>query len=137
MRISDWSSDVCSSDLILDRAATTEERDRHLAALQAGTSREAVAGEIFGSVESRQRRVAALYQRFLARQPDPGGRDYWVDYIANGRDIELALYLAASDEYLRRSAERYPNGQPKEPGVPCAPRSEEPKTEIQSLMRTH
>jgi hypothetical protein len=103
---------------ILDRAATTEERDRHLAALQAGTSREAVAGEIFGSVESRQRRVAALYQRFLARQPDPGGRDYWVDYIANGRDIELALYLAASDEYLRRSAERYPNGQPKTPSVP-------------------
>src|SRR3546814_1919670 len=120
MRISDWSSDVCSSDLILDRAATTEERDRHLAALQAGTSREAVAGEIFGSVESRQRRVAALYQRFLARQPDPGGRDYWVDYIANGPDIALALYLAASAEYLRRYAARYQKAPPKAQSVPRA-----------------
>jgi hypothetical protein len=99
--------------VILDRAPTATERERHVADLDGAGTREAVAAEVFGSVESRRRRVAELYERFLGRQPEPAGRDYWVDYIANGRDIELALYLAASDEYLRRAASRYPNGEPE------------------------
>ena len=98
---------------ILERTPTEAERSRHIQALEGGASRESVAAEVFGSVESRERRVAQLYDRFLAREPDPSGQDYWVDYIDNGRDIELALYLAASDEYLRRAATRYPDGEPE------------------------
>jgi hypothetical protein len=94
-------------DKVLDRAPSPAERDRHVAALGGSATREGVAGEVFGSVESRQRRVTALYERFLARRPEEAGRDYWVDYIANGRDIDLALYLAASDEYVERAGRRY------------------------------
>ncbi len=98
---------------ILGRPATADERQRYVAVLDAGASRDAVAREVFGSVESRERRVEGLYQRFLGRESDPSGREYWVAYIANGRDIELALYLAASTEYLERAALRYPLGEPK------------------------
>jgi hypothetical protein len=98
---------------ILARQPTVAERTGYVTTLGAGSSREDVVREVFASEESRRRRVSALYQRFLGREPDEGGRDYWVRYIANGRDIELALYLAASDEYLARAAARYPFGEPK------------------------
>lgn len=100
-------------DRILARQPNASERTQYVGMLTAGGTREAVAGEVFASVESRRRRVSALYQRFLGREPDEGGRDYWVDYISNGRDIELALYLAASDEYFARAAQRYPRGEPE------------------------
>lgn len=95
---------------VLEREPTASERARYVSALDGSTSREAVAAEVFGSVESRQRRVVALYERFLAREPEDAGREYWVSYIANGRDIELALYLAASEEYDDRAARRYADG---------------------------
>src|SRR5690606_26500487 len=98
---------------ILGRGPSTSERSYYIDAIDRGATREDIAYTIFASVESRRLRVAALYRRFLGRAPDTAGRDYWVDYIANGRDIDLALYLAASEEYLRRSAQRYPFGRPK------------------------
>src|SRR3546814_11808706 len=43
MRISDWSSDVCSSDLWAERAETAAERDRELAARAAALDEELAA----------------------------------------------------------------------------------------------
>lgn len=97
---------------VLDRTPTDEERRNLVERLDAGAGRDVIAREVFGSVESRRLRVEALYERFLGRAPEDAGRDYWVDYIANGRDIELALYLAASDEYFDRALRRYPEGEP-------------------------
>src|SRR3546814_16684112 len=67
MRISDWSSDVCSSDLFLDRGVAAADHHHLLAAIE-----EAVAG--------RAGRHALAAQFLLARNAQPfrlrAGRDH-------------------------------------------------------------
>src|SRR3546814_8175634 len=48
MRISDWSSDVCSSDLMMDIGAARLDRDRHAVALPERDRGGAVGKEEFG-----------------------------------------------------------------------------------------
>ena len=40
-----------------------------------------VAGQVYGSAESRRDRVTALYQHLLARAPDPAGLTFWTDRL--------------------------------------------------------
>lgn len=75
------------------------ERSRHV-------PRGAIAHDFHQSSESRRDRVARLFDRLLGRPPDPGGWSYWAGVLANGRDIDLAAFLAASDEYYQRAATR-------------------------------
>lgn len=66
--------------------------------------RAAIALDFYQSLESRRDRVAALFDHLLGRAPDAGGWSYWSGILSNGRDVDLAVFLAASDEYFRRSA---------------------------------
>ncbi len=84
---------------VLDRAAADSERAYWLDRLAGGATRRQLAAQVFGSVESRRIRVQALYQRFLGRDAEPGGRDHWVHVLETDQDITLAVYLASSDEY--------------------------------------
>lgn len=77
-----------------------------LGVLDAGASRASVAADFYGSIESRRTRVKGLYLALLGRSPDAGGHAYWAEILANGRDIDLATYLAASEEYHRRAIRR-------------------------------
>jgi len=94
----------------LRREPAQREIDQRSAQLAGGTSRQAVAADVYGSAESRGVRVDDLYQQFLGRQPDPAGRSYWIDVLSRRQDLALALYLAASDEYYGRAYRRFPGG---------------------------
>ena len=67
---------------------------------------------MFRAEECRRTRVVDLYQLFLARDPDPDGREYWVGVLGRYPDIALAVFLAASDEYFRRAASRFAGTEP-------------------------
>jgi acetyl esterase/lipase len=68
-----------------------------------------VAGQVYGSTESRRDRVTALYQHLLARAPDQAGLTFWTDRLARHGDLTLACSLAASGEYGARAQTRFPN----------------------------
>lgn len=78
--------------------------------LARGESRLAAATSFLRSVESRKRRVHALYQRFLGRNADPTGLDRWTRELINGDDLALATFLTGSVEYGDRALRRYPDG---------------------------
>lgn len=80
----------------------------HWVGRTAREGRERVAGEIYGSAESRRDRVRGLFQVLLGRDPDPSGLAHWSGRIATTGDLELAVSLAISAEYGRRAGERYP-----------------------------
>ena len=68
--------------------------------------RDAIAYDFYQSLESRRERVADLFERLLGRAPDAGGWAYWAGILQNGRDVDLAVFLAASDEYFGRATAR-------------------------------
>src|SRR3546814_3403530 len=105
MRISDWSSDVCSSDLIGEFLALDDTEAGH-----------AVRGHFVGFGQ-RQRKVAHAAEQIArgAFARDIGGE---------GRRIELML----GDQHPRGEAVRRVAGQDRD-------RSEEHTSELQSLMR--
>lgn len=49
--------------------------------------------------------METLYRHVLGREPDAGGRDYWLGELESGRlePVELALAFTASDEYAASS----------------------------------
>lgn len=90
--------------VLLDRTATAADQQKYAPGLTAGTlTRANVANALYTGEESRLRRVTALYQHFLHRDPDPSGRTYWANVIKTKGDIALALELATSNEYFNRT----------------------------------
>jgi len=73
----------------------------------ATVARPAIALDFYQSLESRRDRVAALFGTLLGRVPDRSGWSYWADVLTSGRDLDLATFLAASDEYFSRAATRF------------------------------
>jgi acetyl esterase/lipase len=67
-----------------------------------------VAGQVFGSLESRRDRVTALYEQLLGRRPEATGLAFWAARIVTTGDLALARDLAASSEYGARAVSRYP-----------------------------
>ncbi|HMJ76687.1 MAG TPA: DUF4214 domain-containing protein, partial [Iamia sp.] len=67
-----------------------------------------VAVRLYGSLESRRDRVAALYESLLGRAPEPAGSAYWAERVAVVGDLSLARHLAASAEYRTRAITRFP-----------------------------
>ena len=79
-------------------------------AAAAPVSTPVVAGTISGvyqSLESRLKRVDALYQALLGRGPDPTGWPFWAEVVRSTGDITLAVSLANSEEYWLRAKARY------------------------------
>ncbi len=62
-----------------------------------------VAYRFYQSPESRRTRVIQMYQTFLGRNPDPAGLAHWTEVLLSGDDLQLAAFLASSDEYFVRS----------------------------------
>src|SRR3546814_1336988 len=108
MRISDWSSDVCSSDLQAVRAVPRNGRRRN-----AGRGVPGQAG-VHAAVHELQR-VGAM-------KPGLGIRDSGLDGARNESDFPIALPLF-----------QIPNPQSR---IPSSLRSEEHTSELQSLIRT-
>jgi len=72
----------------------------------AGAPRTTIAHELYQSLESRRDRVESLFRTLLGRAPDAGGWSYWAGVLSSGRDLDLAVFLAASDEYFARASQR-------------------------------
>ena len=85
---------------LLHRAPDDSGMGHWLGALRTGTSRVAVAGAFYGSVESRRDRVRASYGAVLGRPPDASGLDHWAAALLRVDDVALAAHLAASDEFF-------------------------------------
>jgi len=66
-----------------------------------------VAFEFYQSLESRLKRVDALYQVLLGRGPDATGWPFWADVVRSTGDITLAVSLANSEEYWLRANARF------------------------------
>ena len=62
--------------------------------LRSGMTRTDVAVSFYGSVESRRRRVARLYDEVLDRSPDGAGRDFWVDNVEAMNELFTAGVVA-------------------------------------------
>ena len=63
---------------------------------------------INGFLSSRKRsalqRITEFYQKFLGRQPDSGGLDFWTNMIQNSIALQdIIKGFVTSDEYQRRS----------------------------------
>src|SRR3546814_4415701 len=135
MRISDWSSDVCSSDLVLDFAIEVAALG-HVA--DGGDGERALRGlhraEAYG-----HRKLAAVGAKAGELQPQPHAAHAGLRHIA----LDVADVTAA--EALGNENVERPAGQagarvaesPRGLGVHKlgAPRSEEHTSELQSLMR--
>jgi hypothetical protein len=70
------------------------------------------------SVEFRRQRVHATYRDVLGRDPDPEGLRYWADQLQRFDEVDLAAFLAASEEFwlrTQRSATRPPAPPPEPP----------------------
>lgn len=100
-----WISDLYAE--LLHRQPDPGGLEHWLKTRAAGTSRQRVASDFYQSIESRQTRVTGLYQALLGRAPDAGGRAYWAGLLADGHDLRLAKFLAASDEYVHRATVRF------------------------------
>lgn len=62
--------------------------------------------------------VTLLYNNVLERNPDPGGRRYWVDRAANGfTRTDLVLSFSESPEFVRRTG----TATPAPPPFPALP----------------
>src|SRR3546814_4984259 len=117
MRISDWSSDVCSSDL--EQADNMTERQGALSVLSNGRSSERVAAlDIF---YNRYHDNALVLDKWFQTQA-LASRDDTVDQI-----VELAAHKDFTLANPNRARALY--------GAFAANRSEEHTSELQSLMR--
>lgn len=99
-----WLSDLYRE--LLRRAPDAGGIDYWIETMRGGAARADVASWFYGSLESRKVRVRNLYVALLGRTPDASGHAYWAGVLTNGRDIELAEFLASSDEYYRRAGKR-------------------------------
>ena len=66
-----------------------------------------VAYNFYQSDESRMKRVQALYQTLLLRDPDPVGWAWWKVTVLSTGDLVLATQIAGSQEYREKANIRY------------------------------
>jgi hypothetical protein len=88
---------------LFGRLAEPQGRDYWVAELTQGVPRQQVAYQmvkVASFEEFQQDTVAALYQQYLGRAPDAGGRTYWTAYLYDGGTIEgMSQDLVSSPEY--------------------------------------
>jgi hypothetical protein len=83
---------------VLGREPDADGRSHWVGTIEDGTPTSSVAAGFYGSVESREDRVAAVFGAVLQRAPDDAGLAYWVAVVPRLGDVTLAAALAASDE---------------------------------------
>ena len=65
-------------------------------------SRTHVAELLFESEEFQKQLTEGFYRRFLNRDPEPAGRDFWVDALKRGlREEELLAAFLTSAEFVQ------------------------------------
>jgi hypothetical protein len=85
---------------LLGRAPSPGETNAIIAVLLVNPTRSSIAGQVLGSVEYDQREAAAIYQKFLRRNPDTGESAYWTNLLASAPEEFEIDQLLGSDEYL-------------------------------------
>jgi hypothetical protein len=89
---------------LFGRQAEPSGRDFWVALLDQGQDRAQVAYEIVElafSEEFQRDTVAAIYQQYLGRVPDPAGQQFWTAYLYDGGTIEgMSQALVSSREYF-------------------------------------
>ena len=89
---------------ILGRSPSGAERSAQVAAIdQKRVTRLKMASNLYGSVESRRRRVRYEFSDLLGRSPSGAELDGWVAKLATKSDVDLAIFLGASQEYYDAS----------------------------------
>jgi len=66
-----------------------------------------VAYNFYQLEETRMRRVEAIYQTLLFREPDLVGWPFWTARVLSTGDLQLAWEVANSDEYWEKAHTRY------------------------------
>ncbi len=91
-------------DLLL-RFATDAELTTTDAALDAGTrTRAQVTAALMGTAEYRGLDVDRVFQKYLRRNPDPGGRTYWINSLGAGKALwRFRAQLFGSNEYFSKA----------------------------------
>lgn len=91
-------------DLLL-RFASDGELATLDAALDAGTrTRAQVTASLMGTAEYRGLDVDRVFQRYLRRNPDPGGRTYWINSLGAGKALwRFRAQLFGSNEYFTKA----------------------------------
>jgi subtilisin-like proprotein convertase family protein len=84
---------------ILDRAPDPAGRSFAVRQIEGGRTRLSVAQQLYASTESRRRRTRVQYDLLLQRQPTAAELTIWIGWLAQLTDIDLAVLLAASQEY--------------------------------------
>jgi hypothetical protein len=86
---------------LLGRAPDSGAQTYFAGLLSGGATRAAVAQQLVGSQEAAQYTVDQLFQKYLHRHADPGGKSYFGNLLALGqvRDEQLAVMLTDSAEY--------------------------------------
>ncbi|MFN8017205.1 MAG: Ig-like domain-containing protein [Acidimicrobiales bacterium] len=85
---------------ILGRTPTSAERSARVSAIDAKKlTRLKMASDLYASSESRRRRVRYEYSDLLGRSPSTSELDDWVAKLATKSDVDLAIFLGASQEY--------------------------------------
>ncbi len=98
--------------------------------LTEGTSPTAIVDGLWDSVEFRRIRVATTYRQVLGREPDSGGLAHWSEQLLSIDEVRLAAWLAASDEFYRRSQD---TASPPDTGPEPIP---DPELEPQTIPRS-
>src|SRR3546814_15934788 len=113
MRISDWSSDVCSSDLIVQRAHA-DEGDRRAGAGVMAPQRYPAAGAAHDllSLAAAGRRVDGV--RLAAKQFDTGGLDHRVER-ERAAGLPLGPAAVAAMHHTRQRGEAVAHGAERSP----------------------
>lgn len=95
-------------ETVLDRSASIPERTCWVGQLDGGSSKGTVGRAIFQSAESRDRRAAALGDRYLRRRFSALEKAYWRAVLGadDGNDVGMAIALAKLPEYLRTAQTR-------------------------------
>ncbi|HMJ77935.1 MAG TPA: hypothetical protein VK507_18280, partial [Iamia sp.] len=87
-------------EAILDRTPTADERARGVRALQRGEPLEGIARTQHGSTAGRARRIIMQFEEVLGRAPTANEMSLWQARLSTKDELDLAIALAASDEYL-------------------------------------
>jgi subtilisin-like proprotein convertase family protein len=89
---------------ILHREPTAAERTKWANTLARGGTRDSVARTLYTSPEAGRLRIAEQFELVLGRAPTASEVSTWLARFANKDERDLAIALAASDEYLAATA---------------------------------
>lgn len=89
---------------LLFRFLTPEARTTLATRVAFGTPRSLIVGELMGTDEYRGLDVDRIFVQYLRRQPDAGGRTFWIGSIAGGNPLwRMRAQVFGSPEYFSKA----------------------------------